>query len=127
MEAQRLRLFASGAWETLPFEQLRHFPRFSKAMAVRAERLTANYQRDQSQQTLLDGLREPLDALPTEVPHALILSLSVRQYWFMLEEFAVSLYAQHLGTSMPVSEKRLRAQWETVERWTLASGGRVPE
>lgn len=127
MEAQRLRLFASGAWETLPFEQLRHFSRFSKAMAVRAERLTANYQRDQSQQALLDGLRDPLDALLTEAPHALILSLSVRQYWFLLEEFTVSLYAQHLGTSMPVSEKRLRAQWEAVERWMLASGGRVPE
>jgi ATP-dependent helicase HrpA len=96
-------------------------------MAVRAERLAANYRRDQSQQALLDALREPLDALLPDVPHALILSLSVRQYWFMLEEFAVSLYAQHLGTSMPVSEKRLRAQWESVERWMLASGGRTPE
>jgi ATP-dependent helicase HrpA len=30
---------------------------------------------------------------------------------WMLEEFRVSLYAQKLGTAIPVSAKRLDAQW----------------
>jgi ATP-dependent helicase HrpA len=35
----------------------------------------------------------------------------------MLEEFRVSLFAQHLGTRQAVSEKRLREQWDFVSRW----------
>jgi ATP-dependent helicase HrpA len=33
---------------------------------------------------------------------------------WMLEEFRVSLYAQKLGTSVPVSGKRLDAQWAKI-------------
>ena len=33
-------------------------------------------------------------------------------YRFLLEEYRVSLFAQQLGTRMPVSAKRLRQQWE---------------
>jgi ATP-dependent helicase HrpA len=32
----------------------------------------------------------------------------------MLEELRVSLFAQQLGTSMPISIKRLDKQWERV-------------
>ena len=32
-------------------------------------------------------------------------------YRFMLEEFRVSLFAQRLGTRIPVSKKRLEAAW----------------
>jgi ATP-dependent helicase HrpA len=37
----------------------------------------------------------------------------------MLEEFRVSLFAQQLGTKMPVSEKRLTQQWQKVTAWTV--------
>ena len=96
-------------------------------MAVRAERLAANYSRDQRQQALLTALREPLDELLDMAPHALQVSPSARRYWFLLEEFAVSLYAQHLGTSEPVSEKRLRALWESVAAWRDGPGLKTPE
>jgi ATP-dependent helicase HrpA len=33
----------------------------------------------------------------------------------MLEEYRVSLWAQQLGTRMPVSDKRLSKQWASVE------------
>lgn len=127
MEAQRVRLFASGALADLPFDAVRHFARYTRAMAVRAERLGAGYQRDQAQQALLESLREPLNALQREIPALLVLSASARRYWVMLEELAVSLYAQSLGTSQPVSEKRLRAQWESVQHWMDTTGGREPE
>jgi ATP-dependent helicase HrpA len=35
----------------------------------------------------------------------------------MLEEFRVSLFAQQLGTKLPVSAKRLDQQWQSVEQW----------
>ncbi|MOA53082.1 ATP-dependent RNA helicase HrpA [compost metagenome] len=36
-------------------------------------------------------------------------------YRWMLEEYRVSLFAQQLGTRMPVSDKRLNKQWSQVE------------
>jgi len=35
----------------------------------------------------------------------------------MLEEFRVSLFAQHLGTRQAVSQKRLQAQWLQAQQW----------
>jgi ATP-dependent helicase HrpA len=37
-------------------------------------------------------------------------------YRWMVEEFRVSLFAQELKTSMPISGKRLDAQWGKVGR-----------
>ena len=36
-------------------------------------------------------------------------------YRWMLEEYRVSLWAQQLGTKVPVSDKRLNKQWSQVE------------
>ena len=55
---------------------------------------------------------EGRDGLLLDCPAAL-------QYRWMVEEFRVSLFAQHLGTRQAVSEKRLRQQWNEVERWLL--------
>ena len=38
---------------------------------------------------------------------------ALEEYRWMLEELRVSLFAQELKTSIPVSPKRLEAQW----RW----------
>ena len=35
-------------------------------------------------------------------------------YRWMLEEYRVSLFAQQLGTKVPVSDKRLSKQWSQV-------------
>jgi ATP-dependent helicase HrpA len=37
------------------------------------------------------------------------------QYRRMVEEFRVSVFAPEVGTAMPVSEKRLKQQWQVVE------------
>jgi ATP-dependent helicase HrpA len=34
---------------------------------------------------------------------------------YELEEYRVSLFAQQLGTKMPVSDKRVAKQWSLVE------------
>ena len=36
-------------------------------------------------------------------------------YRWLLEEYRVSLFAQQLGTKLPVSDKRLSKQWGAVE------------
>ncbi len=101
-----------------PWEWLQHYPRYLRAIRQRLESLPGgSLARDQRAyheqlqprwQACLDRLcqeRESGDCDPELV-----------QYRWMLEEFRVSLFAQKLGTSLPVSAKRLEQQWAKVRR-----------
>ena len=52
-----------------------------------------------------------------DYPGLEVLSPEAVQFRWMLEEFRVSLFAQQLGTKLPVSSKRLDQQWQSVEHW----------
>ncbi len=124
---QRDRLLGEHAFLERSWDTLRHYPRYARAMQIRAERITANYQRDQDNQTTLTALGEASESLLEQCPRAREMSVNLRTYEAMLDEFRVSLYAQHLGTSRPVSVKRLKEQWQRVEAWQRTSGGRTVE
>ena len=40
---------------------------------------------------------------------------AVMQYRRMVEEFRISVFAPEIGTALPISEKRLKQQWQQVE------------
>jgi len=115
--AQRDRLFRGAAFMQRPWEELRHYPRYARAMDIRAERIRANPQRDLEHQARLVSLAEASSELLARQPFAAELSTSLRVHRLMLDELRVSFFAQHLGTSRPVSAKRLREQWTRVETW----------
>ncbi|MDP5054580.1 MAG: ATP-dependent RNA helicase HrpA, partial [Congregibacter sp.] len=103
---QRQFLLSGTVLFSLGSEDLRHFPRYAKAMVVRVERLAANYRKDQEHQATLVALEAPMLELLRAVPGAAQLSPSLYNFQIMLQELRVSLFAQHLGTSRPVSLKR---------------------
>jgi ATP-dependent helicase HrpA len=82
----------------VPFEQLKHLPRYLKAMLVRAERADNNPAREKQCAKLLEPylllVRSKKPGLPDE-------------FRWMVEEFRVSLFAQELGTPYPISAARL--------------------
>ena len=41
---------------------------------------------------------------------------AVTEYRWLLEEFRISLFAQELGTAVPVSAKRLDRMWDSISR-----------
>jgi ATP-dependent helicase HrpA len=95
--------------EQIPFDRLSHLPRYLKALLVRAERAAVNPAKDQERaQRLapyvdaLNGFQEGSGAKLTPRKTALI-----EEFRWMIEEFRVSLFAQELGTAVPVSAKRL--------------------
>lgn len=97
-----------------PLEWIKEYPRYLKALEQRLDKLTNQVAKDrvycaelaeywQQYQTCLakhlaEGKRD------THLQH----------YRWMLEEYRVSLFAQQLGTKMPVSDKRLAKQWQQV-------------
>ncbi|MDR0436604.1 MAG: DUF3418 domain-containing protein, partial [Propionibacteriaceae bacterium] len=83
-------------------------PRYLKAALLRLETLHANPALDGPRMAQVDEMRdvyaELLDALPPGHP----VPDEVDDIGWLIEEFRVQVFAQRLGTAMPVSEKRLR-------------------
>jgi ATP-dependent helicase HrpA len=87
---------------------LRDYPRYLAALRIRRERLDTEPRRDAELMARIDPLQQAwqhrVDALPPGRPPGEAL---VRVRW-LLEEYRVSLWAQHLGTAAPVSDTRIR-------------------
>ena len=97
-------LLPSDFLRRVPFERLTHLPRYLKALLIRAERASLNPLKEQEKARQLAPYRTALRQLSANSPerHA-----GIEAFRWMLEEFKVSLFAQELGTALPVSGKRL--------------------
>ena len=103
-----------------PVERLLRLPCYLQAMQHRIERLSADPKRDARQMDVLEPLLERLQAARERVlalPPSLQESLQTLDViaW-RIEEFRVSLFAQHLGAAEKVSAKRLAAEIEAALR-----------
>ncbi|MGH8509952.1 MAG: DUF3418 domain-containing protein, partial [Gammaproteobacteria bacterium] len=113
-------LVRPGFVSATPAEWLLELPRFLRAAGLRLER----FQRD----PLKDKQRAASIAIPwnrcLERLRAQDSAPEFIRYRWLVEEYRVSLFAQDLGTSCPVSEARLNAQWDRVQA-SLPAAGRV--
>ena len=96
-----------------PWAWLCQFPRYLSAISHRIDRLNSDFRGDTQRLKSTHDLQQSYDELVTENP-VLAFEPSVVRYRWMLEEFRVSLFAQKLGTAVPVSEKLLREQAEKM-------------
>ncbi|MBX3386493.1 MAG: DUF3418 domain-containing protein [Phycisphaeraceae bacterium] len=107
-----------GALIGVPWRWLRQYPRYLRAVSVRLERL-ANDGPERDQRLMAEVLpfwsafREAERARQSDPALVAIgEEPELEEFGWMVEEFRVSLFAQSLQTSVPVSPKRLLAQWE---------------
>jgi ATP-dependent helicase HrpA len=115
IRAQLAHLLAPGWLARTPWERLQHLPRYLKGAALRLEKLRADPQRDRRLAAELGALERPyrreLGARRNGAHSA-----ELEQFGWLLEELRVSLFAQELRTSVPVSLKRLAKVWESLRR-----------
>jgi ATP-dependent helicase HrpA len=95
--------------ERTPFEQLEHFPRYLKAMSIRAERASLQPAKDQERERRLAPYHQALVQLEGQREASADFQARRERFRWMLEEFRVSIFAQELGTAYPVSPPRLDA------------------
>ena len=96
---------------TTPWKWLEHIPRYFEAIVQRCEKILAgNTVKDREVAEQVESYwqqyttaRENHQALSIHDPELI-------QFRWMIEEFRVSQFAQKLGTSLTVSEKRLEKQ-----------------
>ncbi|GGD05656.1 ATP-dependent RNA helicase HrpA [Nocardioides daphniae] len=108
MKAQLERLVHRGFLGEAGAAQLRHYPRYLAAIVHRRDKLAAQVARDRQLMDqvadLQDSWLHQVAALPAGRPP----NANLREARWMLEEYRVQLWAQHLGTSMKVSDQRIR-------------------
>ncbi|MBS0581470.1 MAG: ATP-dependent RNA helicase HrpA [Proteobacteria bacterium] len=112
LREQLAELVHPGFVQKVEKSRLQHFPRYLKAMRLRAERLRQDATRDQARMLTVRGYwREYLqrkasgDADPARLA----------ELRWLIEELRVSLFAQELKTAEPVSPKRLNKLVEEMQ------------
>ena len=99
-------------------ERLVHLPRYLKAIAFRAQRALQQFERDRPKadeiarfEARLHRLLEQLTPRTSAAKRA-----ALEDFFWLIEEFKVSLFAQELKTAVPVSAKRLEKKIGEISR-----------
>ena len=84
-------------------------------MTLRLDKIAgAGWQRDQRALAELEPFLDAYRARVADHRRRGIYDAELATFRWMLEEFRVSLFAQELGTIIPVSAKRLEKHWANV-------------
>ena len=93
--------------DAIPHHRLVHLPRYLKALQTRIERASLQPDKEQARRLQLAPYLEALGRWRSNTHLTPEAGLVLDEYRWMVEEFRVSLFAQELGTPVPVSPKRL--------------------
>jgi ATP-dependent helicase HrpA len=115
MRDQLGALVERGFLTATPYAWLRHYPRFLQGIRVRYQRLQGGgVSRDQRQMEEVTPLVKGLATLRARQKELGLDAGAIDEFRWMLEELRVSLFAQELRTSVPVSVKRMHELWAQI-------------
>ena len=99
-------------------ERLNHIVRYIKGMQIRAERAVVNFEKDRTKEKTVSVYTSKLNTLIGDLsPDASQEKRdALEAFFWLLEEFKVSLFAQELKTATRVSEKILKNDLKGIER-----------
>jgi ATP-dependent helicase HrpA len=106
---QLAELVGPHALSSTPPEWRKHLPRYLRAARVRWEKRGQKQEAELAAQ--VHAAAAPFERWRAEWPEGWPWPAAVVEYRWLIEELRVSLFAQQLGTSRPVSPKRLEQAW----------------
>ncbi|MDR4496635.1 MAG: ATP-dependent RNA helicase HrpA [Candidatus Scalindua sp.] len=107
LTAQLNLLLPPDFLKSIPYTQLQHVPRYLKAMSIRAERLAVSLPKDQGKMEKITPYLNQWKRLHENTSLSESQQSRAQEFYWMLEEYKVSLFAGELRTAIPVSSKRL--------------------
>jgi len=110
INAHLQQLVFVGFLDHVNLEQLRHYPRYLKGILLRLEKLKQNPAKDRQLRLEM----QPLWLEYKKYSKRKMSSAALQDFRWQLEELRISLFAQQLGTSHPVSVPRLKKIWRAV-------------
>jgi len=121
LEGQRAelsRLVPDTFMDLYDTDRLIHLPRYIKAAAIRAERALVNFEKDQTKAQEIEIFSRSLNTLLQELSPAVSerKKAAIEAYFWLIEEYKVSVFAQELKTPVRVSKKRLEETLREIKR-----------
>ena len=114
IRSQLEHLVFKGFVRQVPPQWLSQYPRYLAAIAQRLEKLPGQVQRDRVWTDELQTYWQRYLGLHQRFQVEGRQDERLQDWRWMLEEYRVSLFAQQLGTRMPVSVKRLNKLWQEI-------------
>lgn len=108
MRGQVARLIDKGFVAAAGADRLRDVARYLKAVAHRRERLDTQVARDRQLMDQIAAVQDAWEHAVAALPPDVAMPAHLREARWLLEEYRVSLWAQHLGTREKVSDQRIR-------------------
>jgi ATP-dependent RNA helicase HrpA len=99
-------------------EQMIRLEKYIQAITIRAQRGIINYEKDKIRAEEFTIFTDKLDGLLAALEPATSQEkrVAIEEFFWLIEEYKVSLFAQELKTSVPVSKKRLEKKLKAIER-----------
>jgi ATP-dependent helicase HrpA len=99
-------------------DRLIHLERYIRAVGIRAQRASIDFEKDKIKAEKIrpfhDSLKQLLETLSS---HASPEKRSaIEEYFWMVEEYKVSIFAQELKAAIPISKKRLTQKLKQIQR-----------
>ena len=118
LQAALARLAPHNFLEDCPYERFLHLPRYLRALMLGAQRGLLHLDKAMGKireiRLLTDELQDMLDQAPPYISDEKRKVMD--EYFWMLEEYRVSLFAQELKTPFPVSRKKLDEKLLEIKR-----------
>lgn len=114
IKAQLYRLFDPTFLRYTSYSTLKQYPRYLKAIEVRLEKLLKPQPLGDALMRLQDNFNQHITNLtPSDLEQDFVYITypELTEFARLMEEWRVSIFAQHLKTQAPVSEKRLTEYW----------------
>jgi ATP-dependent helicase HrpA len=113
-----VRLVPENFVEIYDTDRFNHLVRYVKAIMIRVQRALVDFEKDQAKVNEIRNFAAGLNRLLKELtPNASTEKRrAVEDYFWMLEEYKVSVFAQELKTAFPISAKRLLDKLKQIER-----------
>jgi ATP-dependent helicase HrpA len=98
--------------------RLDHLPRYIQAVAIRARRAVVDFEKDRAKSNEITKFTDGLNQLLKELSPAVSddKRQAIEAYFWMVEEYKVSVFAQELKTAIPISAKRLEMKLKEIGR-----------
>lgn len=115
VQTQLAWLVFPGFARFVPYARLQQYPRYFKGLSVRLERARVSPSGDALKETRFAPYWERYMDVVRAKKKPRLNAVALTEYRWMLEEYRISIFAQELGTAVPVSPKRLDRKWLEAE------------
>jgi len=115
IKAQLGNLFCDRFIIQTPWLYLKSYPRYLEGVLYRLDKLQGQLQRDRLRIAEVDEVSQMYQSGIKQLSTPYYANPDLLQFYWLIQELRMSLFAQPLGTSEPVSIKRLRQKWNEIK------------